>query len=121
MFSDVAELFISMIKDTLEAQITENYASFDPNTGSPQVSCFRNECALIGLPAARAASTEAPIHLNHHDYSLLIWETLVPSSVLFNVAEKHLTSALKHERNAVAGLYVLTLELSRLMLEKRGY
>lgn len=35
-FSDVAGLFISMIKDILEVQITENYVSFDPNTGSPK-------------------------------------------------------------------------------------
>jgi len=35
-FSDVAELFISMIKGILEVQITENYVSFDPNAGSPK-------------------------------------------------------------------------------------
>lgn len=33
-FSDVDDIFISMIKEILEVQITENYMSFDPNTGS---------------------------------------------------------------------------------------
>lgn len=34
--SDVAELFISMIKEILEVQMTENHMFFDSNTGFPK-------------------------------------------------------------------------------------